>query len=201
MCPGWDPAWSYVVSCHDWPPAGSGGRPTPGLLLGWWRAAHPAAVAACLGPCGHGCCLSTQGLGCGCILCPSETICHHGKSKDCVSGQTWRGLVDICLPSHLRAVQRHGRGGATLLGGVARGAPCPGPAPCPCWPRHPSPTLAPRAVSPAHRSATNGEPSRQASPRLIGQWGCWGLQDAAYANEAPPIIPGSSVGWSRGNLT
>ncbi|TRZ19933.1 hypothetical protein HGM15179_007175 [Zosterops borbonicus] len=64
----------------------------------------------------------------------------------------------------------------------------------------PSPTLAPRAVSPAHRSATNGEPSRQASPRLIGQWGCWGLQDAAYANEAPPIIPGSSVGWSRGNL-
>lgn len=33
--------------------------------------------------------------------------------------------------------------------------------------------------------------SLPARPRLapIGQWGWWGLQNAAYANEAPPIIP------------
>lgn len=176
MCQGWDPAWAYMVPCHDWPPASSGGRATPGVL-----AVESLQTAAGQLSCSlwYGCCLPAQGIGSVCILCPPETICHHGKSKNCISGQTWRHLADRAC-SDVSSITPQ-----SLSGPWVWQCHCPGwhhqsgPRPCSmpllaqaqAQASRTSSAMAPRGVSPAHRSAANEKPSRQASPCPIGQQG------------------------------
>lgn len=185
MCHGWDPAWPYTVSCHDWPLAGSGGRATPGVLE---VDSHPFCRCGRLSwSLWYGCCPPAHRTGSVSILCPSETICHHGKSKNFVSRQTWRCLVDRAQGTDLqRCVFHHTSEPSSAMGVAApwvwqchtsrrhhQRGPVPRPCPVPLLvqAQAPQPSSAMAPWSSAHRSAANGEPSLQASPRPIGQQG------------------------------
>lgn len=184
MCQGWNSVWSYRVSCHNWPPASSGGRATSGVLV---VESHPSYCCGRLSrSLWHGCCLPAEGIGSVCILCPSETICHQGRARSALADMEMAGRQSL----QRGVFHRTSEPSST----VCVAMPCSQMASPdgPCAPAlrlasRPSPTTAPRCVSPAPRSAANGEPSRQASPRSSGQRGGRDFQDAADANEAPPI--------------
>lgn len=48
-----------------------------------------------------------QGISYISILCSVETICHHGRSQNCVFGLTWRHLLDTGQGTNLRKCAFH----------------------------------------------------------------------------------------------
>lgn len=138
-----------MVSCHDWPPVGFGARATPGVLV---VESHPSCCCGRLSwSLWYGCCLSAQGICSVCILCPSENICHHGNSKNCISGQMWRGLVDSLQRCVFHCASSEAPSEPSSAMGVAvphswmvlPEGPHAQPALCPCWPRPRCPSPAP----------------------------------------------------------
>lgn len=160
------------------------GRATSGVLV---VESHPSYCCGRLSrSLWHGCCLPAQGIGSVCILCPSETICHQGRARSALADMEMAGRQSLQRGVFHRTTEPSSTMGVAMPCSqmASPDGPC---APALRLASRPSPTTVPRCVSPAPRSAANGEPSRQASPPSSGQRGGRDFQDAADANEAPPI--------------